>query len=109
MTKVNILIFQNFISKFNHTYDIYTNRMEGQLGDFECKRIIKHRWKKTDKEYLDAQHSSRVATQQSLCSSLCAAIVRRQFLLKLKVKYAGIVEFKWNMDIFIILVYHCLL
>ena len=67
--------------------------MEGQLGDFECKRSIKRRWKKTDKEYLDAQaaqHSSRVATQQSLCSSLRAAIVRRQFLLKLKVKYAGI-------------------
>ena len=83
--------------------------MEGQLGDFECKRSIKHRLKKTDKEYLDAQHSSRVATQQSLCSSLRAAIVRCQFLLKLKVKYAGIVEFQWNMDIFIILVYHCLL
>ena len=41
------------------------NRMEGQLGDFK---------------------------QQSLCSSLRSAVVRRQYLLQLKAKYAGIVE-----------------
>ena len=68
------------------------NRMEGQLGDFESKRGIKHCWKKTDKEYLDAQHSSLVDKQQSLCSSLRSAVVRRQYLLQLKAKYAGIVE-----------------
>ena len=57
--------------------------MESQLGNFECKRGIKQRWMRDDKKYLDAQRSSLVENQQSLSSSLRAAIVRRHYLLKL--------------------------
>lgn len=66
--------------------------MESQLADFERTKGIKQRWKATDKEYLDAQHSSLLDKQQSLHSSLRSAIVRRQYLLQLKAKYAGILN-----------------
>ena len=64
--------------------------MESQLADFERTRGIKQRWNPTDKEYRDAQHSSLLDKQQSIYSSLRSAIVKRQYLLKLKAKYAGI-------------------
>ena len=63
--------------------------MESNLADFDHKRNIKQRWKRTDKEYIDAQSSSFLVKQQSMYSSLRTAIVRRQYLLKLKAKYAG--------------------
>jgi hypothetical protein len=48
---------------------------------------VKQRWKRTDKEYIDAQHASLLGKKEALYSSLRAAVVRRH-LLKLKAKYA---------------------
>ena len=50
---------------------------------------VKQRWKRTDKEYIDAQHASLLDKKEALYSSLRAAVVRRHYLLKLKAKYAG--------------------
>ena len=66
-----------------------THRMESQLDDFERKRSIKLRWGRNDKEYIDARNASLLDKKEALYTSLRAAIVRRQYLLKLKAKYAG--------------------
>ena len=50
---------------------------------------VKKRWKRTDKEYIDAQHASLLDKKEALYSSLRAAVIRRHYLLKLKAKYAG--------------------
>ena len=68
---------------------LYIHRMESQLAEFERKRGIKLRWERNDKEYIDARNASLVDKQEALHSSLWTAIVRRQYLLKLKAKYAG--------------------
>ena len=57
--------------------------------DFEYGKCVKQRWKRTDKEYLDAQHVFLLDKKESLYSSLRTAVVRRHYLLKLKAKYAG--------------------
>ena len=63
--------------------------METKLGEFEHKHLIRQRWKPTDKEYIEARCSHYQERQQVLHTSLRASIVKRQFLLKLKAKYAG--------------------
>jgi len=63
--------------------------MESQLANFEHKRGIKQRWKVTDKEYLDAQRSSLIEKKESAYSALRSSVVKRQYLLQLKAKYAG--------------------
>ena len=63
--------------------------MESQLGEFEQRYQITQRWRPTDKEFLDARQSYFEEKQQLLRSSIRAAVVKRQFLLKLKAKYAG--------------------
>ena len=63
--------------------------MESQLGEFEQRYQITQRWKPTDKEFLDARLSYFEEKQRLLHSSMRAATVKRQFLLKLKAKYAG--------------------
>jgi len=60
--------------------------MESQLANFERTRGIKQRWKVTDKEYLDAQRSSLIVIAYS---ALQSSIVKWQYLLQLKAKYAG--------------------
>lgn len=65
------------------------HRMESQLGEFELQKGIKHRWQRTDKEYIDAQHASLLEKKEALYASLRAAVVRCHYLLKLKAKYAG--------------------
>ena len=58
--------------------------MESQLVDFEYGKGIKQRWKRTDKEYNDAQHASLLDKKEALYSSLRVAVVKRHYLLKLK-------------------------
>ena len=42
-----------------------------------------------DKEYIDAQNTSLADKKEALYSSLRTAIVRRQYLLKLKARSVG--------------------
>ena len=60
--------------------------MESQLVNLEYRIVVKQRWKRTDKEYIDAQHASLLDKKEA---SLRAAVIRRHYLLKLKAKYAG--------------------
>ena len=39
--------------------------MESQLAEFELKMGIKQRWRRTDKEYVDAQQTSLVTKKES--------------------------------------------
>jgi len=63
--------------------------MDSQLGEYEQKHQITQRWKPADKEFVDAKHSYFKEKQQLLHVSMRAVTVKRQFLLKLKTKYAG--------------------
>ena len=53
--------------------------MEDQLGDFEQKHQIGHRWKPGDQDFPDARRSYSKEKQESLHRSMKAAIVKRQF------------------------------
>ena len=64
--------------------------MDSQLGEFERRHAITKRWKPTDVEFGEARHAYFIEKQQLLYSSLRTAMVKRQYLLKLKAKYAGI-------------------
>ena len=64
--------------------------MEDQVGNFEQKHQTGHRWKPGDQDFSDASRSYSKEKQESLHRSMKAATVKRQFLLKLKAKYAGI-------------------
>ena len=71
----------------DHTY-IYCS-IESQLADIEHKRGIKQHWKPTDIEFVDTKNCSLLSKQQAIYSSLRTSIVKRQYLLQLKAKYAG--------------------
>ena len=72
--------------------------MEDQLGVFEQKQQIGHRWKPDGQDFSDARHSYFREKQESLYCFMKAAIVKRQFLLKLKAKYAGIQYYVLQID-----------
>ena len=72
--------------------------MEDQLGVFEQKHQIGHRWKPDDQDFSNARYSYFKEKQESLYRSMKAAIVKRQFLLKLKAKYAGIQYYVLQID-----------
>lgn len=63
--------------------------MESQLGEFEQRYQITRHWRLTDKEFLDARRSYFEEKQQLLHSSIWVDVVKRQFLLKLKAKFAA--------------------
>ena len=63
--------------------------MESQLDDFERRRGVRQRWKPTDKEFIDAKQSLLLEKQISYYTCLHTSIVKRQYLLTLKAKYAG--------------------
>ena len=62
--------------------------MDSQLADYEIKHNIT-RWKKSDPEYISAKGDDALSSQNFVYEALRAAIVKRQFLLRLKTKYAG--------------------
>ena len=63
--------------------------MEGQLADFERRNEIANRWTVSDKAYVDARKQFLIEQKQQLQASLWSAVVKRQYLLKMKAKYAG--------------------
>lgn len=63
--------------------------MDSQLAILEIKHNVT-RWQQSDAEYISAKMDNATASQKLIYASLRAAIVKRQFLLKLKAKYAGI-------------------
>lgn len=77
-----------------HAYRVYIIvlliSMDCQLADMERKCGIQSRWKKSDREYVEAKHIFLMEKQAQLLSCLWAAVVKRQYLLQLKAKYAGI-------------------
>ena len=62
--------------------------MDSQLANLEIKHNVM-RWKQSDTEYISAKRENAIASQKLIYASLRAAVVKRQFLLKLKAKYAG--------------------
>ena len=72
--------------------------MEDQLGVFEQKHLIGYRWKPDGQDFSDAKHSYFKKKQESLHSSVKVTIVKWQFLLKLKAKYAGIQYYVLQID-----------
>lgn len=69
-------------------YTVYS--MDSQLADLEIKyKII--RWTEANPEYVSAKTEDAFASQKLIYESLRVAIVKRQFLLKLKAKYAGMI------------------
>ena len=64
--------------------------MEHELGEFEQRHQIFPRWKSGDEEFLATRCLYCKEKEESLRHSLWAAIVKRQYLIKLKAKYAGV-------------------
>jgi hypothetical protein len=61
--------------------------MDSQLAQLEIKHNIT-RWKQSDPEYVSAKTEDSITSQKLTYASLRVSIVKRQFLLKLKAKYA---------------------
>lgn len=64
--------------------------MERELDKFEQQYQICSRWKPGDEEFAIAQSLFCKEKQDALRHSLWAAVVKRQYLIKLKAKYAGV-------------------
>ena len=62
--------------------------MDSQLAQLEIKHHIT-RWKETVPEYISAKVDDSRSSQRLIRASLRATIVKRQYLLRLKAKYAG--------------------
>ena len=75
-------------SKFLNSY-----RLNVRLKELERQYHISQRWSPTDSEYMQVQHSFSIEKQTYVNEALWAASARRQFLLKLKAKYAGIYSY----------------
>ena len=62
--------------------------MDSQLAQLEIKHHIT-RWKETDPEYVSAKADDSRSSLRLIHASLRATVVKRQYLLRLKAKYAG--------------------
>ena len=56
----------------------------------EQKHNIVRRWEPSDAEYKQVKCSALNEKQKQLCAAMWTAVVKRQMLLRLKAKYAGI-------------------
>ena len=65
------------------------NSMDSQLADIERKNSVVSRWKKTDREYIEAKVSFYTEKKNQLHTCLWASVVKRHYLLQMKAKYAG--------------------
>ena len=99
------LIGRSFSSKFHAfalslvlqlSLSIYS--MDSQLAQLEIKHKIT-RWKQSDPDYVSAKIEESINSQKLIYASLRVAIVKRQFLLKLKTKYAG-TSLYWQLNSF---------
>jgi len=64
-------------------------RLDKQLSDLERKHHLSFRWNPSDMEYLEAQRALSREKSNQVAEALWTTSSRRQFLLKLKAKYAG--------------------
>ena len=64
-------------------------RLDKQLSDLERKHHLSCRWNPSDMEYLEAQRALSQEKSNQVAEALWTTSSRRQFLLKLKSKYAG--------------------
>ena len=64
-------------------------RLEKVLSNFEKKHNISTRWLPTDRQYIETTTLLSEEKQKQLADCLISTSSKRQFLLKLKAKYAG--------------------
>ena len=64
-------------------------RLDKQLSDLERQHHLSCRWNPSDMEYLEAQRALSREKSNQVAEALWTTSSRRQFLLKLKAKYAG--------------------
>ena len=94
------LIGRSFSSKF-HAFALSCTAiysMDSQLAQLEIKHKIT-RWKQSDPDYVSAKIEESITSQKLIYASLRVSIVKRQFLLKLKAKYAG-TSLYWQLNSF---------
>lgn len=70
-------------------HGMHAYRLEKQLSEFERKHGIVSRWTTSDQEFIKAKNDYLKETKQQLHSSLWITVVRRNYLLRMKAKYAG--------------------
>lgn len=68
-------------------------RLNTSLEKLEKQHCIPHRWVPADTEYIQVQQYYSQEKQDQLAEAMWTSSVCRQFLLKLKSKYAGISVF----------------
>lgn len=64
-------------------------RLISVLEDIEIKHNLKCRWSSSDREYLQIREAFNSEHQRETEQAMLRASMRRQFLLRLKAKYAG--------------------
>ena len=64
-------------------------RLSKQLTDVERRHHMHCCWTSEDEEYLKIKHTFSLQKRQQIGEAMWASSVQRQFLLKLKAKYAG--------------------
>jgi len=67
----------------------YLFRLESKLSEMENKYGITERWTTADRDYSDARAAHLKEKLQQLKTSMWAVAVRRDDLLRMKAKYAG--------------------
>jgi len=70
--------------------DYYMCRLDKELTIIESKNKIVPRWGPSDREFLNLQKHFTSERMQQVLQALWSASSRRQFLLQLKAKYAGL-------------------
>ena len=70
--------------------NVYTAcRLDKQLKEMEQKHHIGSRWNPSDRIYLDMKSTFTKDRKRQFAEALWAESSRRQFLLRMKAKYAG--------------------
>ena len=64
-------------------------RLEKVLSNLEKKHNVSTRWLPTDRQYIETTALLSEEKQKQLADCLISTSSKRQFLLKLKAKYAG--------------------
>lgn len=67
-------------------------RLDNQLKETEKAHNIPSRWDECTREYIEAQNVFSREKGDQISNALWVSCNRRQFLLKLKAKYAGRLE-----------------
>lgn len=67
----------------------FISRLEKELLQVEKKYKLAHRWSPSDKVFADYQQVLADSKRKQILSSLWITSTKRQYLLKLKAKYAG--------------------